>query len=329
MNAALSRGKKSTQGAKQSRTGFSDRFRSYWAHHKTSFSSSLFRLLATPLQTLMTALVVAIALALPAILLVAMDNVEKLGDSWDADPKITIYLNPRARENAISLLSSKLEERAEIKEVSYVSADQALEEFQSFSGFGEALSALDDNPLPASLIISLNDPKIVPEQLQQLTTDISEEAIVDELSLDMDWVRRLQELMLFGKKLVTALAVLLGIGVLVAIGNTIRLAIESRRDEILVVKLVGGTNGFVRRPFLYAGGWYGFMGGVLACFIVLACGIFLDSTVANIAFLYESHFSLRGLSLDDAALLLFLSTFLGWFGAWAAVGRHLSQIEPE
>ncbi len=226
-------------------------------------------------------------------------------------------------------LREQLEAFPEISDVEFLSADEALEEFQAFSGFGDVLSSLDENPLPATLILSLANPTIAPAQLSALAEKISSEPVVDEVSLDLDWVKRLQELMVLGKKIVLALASLLGLGVLLAVGNTIKLAIENRRDEILVVKLVGGTDGFVRRPFLYSGGWYGFCGGVFAVIIVFVGVHFLSPTVDQLSLLYDSQFRLEGMGLRQTFILIGFSTILGWFGAWMAVGRHLSDIQPK
>jgi len=316
-------------GAVQSKTGLMNKGRSYWRHHRSSMLGSLSRLLSTPVQTLMTALVVAIALALPSTLLVALGNIQQLGDSWDASPKISVYLNLRARENAIELLVERLRKLPEVNSVQYFSADQVLADFQRMSGFGEALDALDVNPLPATLVITPTVSAIELQNLQELGDKIAAEAIVDEVTLDMEWVRRLRELMVLGKKIVVALAGLLGLGVLLAIGNTIRLAIENRRDEIIVSKLVGGTNGFVRRPFIYSGAWYGFIGGLLASLIVVGGFWIIEGSVAKLALLYQSDFSLKGLGFDGSIKLLALGTLLGWLGAWIAVGRHLAQIEPK
>ncbi|WP_188149447.1 permease-like cell division protein FtsX [Teredinibacter waterburyi] len=317
-----------SKGAVQTKTSLRDRFRAYRGHHRASFSDSLSRLLRTPMQTLMTALVVAIALALPATLLVALGNIQQLGESWDASPKISVYLHLRASDEAISQLVQRLERLPEVRTIEYLSADKALQQFQQMSGFGDVIASLDSNPLPATLIVTPSATAIEPEALKLLGQKLAEEAIVDEVSLDMDWVRRLRELMVLGKKIVAALAGLLGLGVLLVIGNTVRLAIENRRDEIVVVKLVGGTDGYVRRPFLYTGAWYGFMGGVLACIIVAAGYLSLHSTVSNLAMLYQSDFSLQGLGLVKGSLLLGASTLIGLLGAWLAVGRHLAQIEP-
>lgn len=316
------------KGAVQAKSSLVDRSRSYWAHHRTSFTSSLGRLLSAPVQTLMTALVVAIALALPATLYVALTNLQQLGDSWDAEPKISAYIDVRAREQAIEQLIEKLKAMPDVAHIEYLSADEALADFQQLSGFGEALSALDDNPLPATLIITPSRVASEPAALKLLGDRIAGEAIVDEVGLDMEWVRRLRELMILGKKIVIALAALLGLGVLLAIGNTIRLAIENRRDEIVVTKLVGGTNGFVRRPFLYSGGWYGFMGGLLACLIVALGYATVSGSVHRLAHLYQSGFALQGLGVQGNLVLLGTSTLLGWLGSWIAVSRHLSSIEP-
>lgn len=327
-NDAVEKGPASGKGAIQAKTSLSDRSRSYWAHHRTSFVSSFGRLLATPVQSIMTALVVAIALALPAILYIALNNIQQLGDSWDADPKISAYINVRAKSEAIDNLVNKIRALPEVEKIEYLSADEALANFQKFSGFGEALTALDENPLPGTLIISPSAQAIEPVKLKLLGDKIAAESIIDEVSLDMEWVRRLRELMILGKKIVIALAALLGLGVLLAIGNTIRLSIESRREEIVVIKLVGGTNSFVRRPFMYSGGWYGFAGGLFACIIVALGQLMVDGSVSRLALLYQSDFVLRGLGFSGNSILLGGSTLLGWIGAWLAVGRHLVHIEP-
>lgn len=315
-------------GAKQAKTSVSDKSRSYWMHHRASFTSSVARLVAAPLQTLMTSLVVAIALALPATLLLALNNFQQLGDSWDANPKLSVYINTKAREAAIENLVKSLERRDDVARVEYFTAEQVLADFQHNSGFGETLASLDDNPLPATLVISPKAAAMEPISLRKLSQDIAKEAIVEEVVYDMDWVRRLREIMLLGETIVLALASLLGLGVLLAIGNTVRLAIENRREEILVSKLVGGTNAFVRRPFLYTGGCYGLFGGVMAAFIVVIAYWAISGSVYRLAQLYQSDFQLAGLGFSGFLALAALGALLGWFGAWLAVARQLSKIEP-
>ena len=316
------------RGAVQSRAGLTDRAGAYWAHHRTSAQDSLHRLLSTPLQTLLTALVVAIALALPATLLVALNNIYALGENWDANPKISLYLDLDASETAIANLRERVRARPEVADLVYISPEQAVLQFQELSGFGEALQSLEENPLPPTLVLSPRASAREPAQLQLLASQLRQEPLVADISLDMEWVRRLRDAMLLGKRAVYALASLLALGVLIAVGNTIRLAIENRRDEIVVAKLVGGTDGFVRRPFLYSGGWYGLMGGALACLLVALGDWSLSGPVQRLAASYQSSFQLQGLGLAGSLLLLLLSVLLGWLGSWLAVSRHLNQIEP-
>ncbi|HEY7771975.1 MAG TPA: permease-like cell division protein FtsX [Marinagarivorans sp.] len=322
-DAALSR------GAIQSQTSTGQKLKSWRQHHYVSAKTSLLRLLGMPLQTIMTSLVVAIAIALPTTLFIAINNVQTLGDSWDANPKMSVYLHLRAREPAIKALEKELAQRVDIKSVQYISPEEALAGFQEMAGFGNALEMLDQNPLPPTLVVTPTKQASSPALLSALGETISKNPIVESVDMDMDWVRRLREIMVLGKKIVTILASLLGLGVLLALGNSIRLAIENRRDEIIIVKLVGGTNGFVRRPFLYTGAWYGFFGGALAVLLVSLGHQSLADSVANLAAAYQSGFVLKGLTAVDNLSLLAASTFLGLFSAWLAVGKHLSEIEPQ
>lgn len=316
------------RGAVQSQTAFGQKFKSWRQHHRISATSSLLRLLGMPLQTIMTSLVVAIALALPTTLFIAINNMQTLGNSWDASPKISVYLHTRAREAAITGFQKELSARIDIKNVEYISPKEALASFQAMAGFGNALDLLEQNPLPPTLVVTPAAQATSPALLSALGESIAKNSLVESVDMDMDWVRRLREIMVLGKKIVTILASLLGLGVLLALGNSIRLAIESRRDEIVIVKLVGGTNGFVRRPFLYTGAWYGFFGGALAILLVELGHQSLAESVANLAAAYQSRFALEGLSFGDHLLLLSASTFLGLFSAWLAVGKHLNDIEP-
>lgn len=319
---------KLAQGARQAKTSFFDMSRSYWRHHLSSVSGTLLRLLATPVQTLMTSLVVAIAISLPAVLFLALDNVQTIGESWDANPKVSLYLNTRAKQEAIDSLIQRLEARSDVESLVYISSDKALSDFQRLSGFGEALSALDENPLPPSIELTPVIETVDPDELVAFAKNLESDPVVDQAVVDLDWVRRLLEFMLLGKKIVYSLAFLLGLGVLLAIGNTVRLEIENRRDEIVVAKLVGASDGFVRRPFLYTGAWYGLFGGVLAAFIVLIGFGVLNGTVDRLVALYDGSFALKGLGFVGAIELLGFSIILGWLGAGIAVGRHLSAIQP-
>lgn len=315
-------------GASQSKTGAGDKLRSWWSHHRAVAGESLLRLLRTPLQSLLTWLVVAIALALPAVLYMALAQFQSLGESWQTQPRISVFLHLRAREEAILDYRDRLQAMAAIAAVDYIDPDQALREFEQYSGLGEVIGTLEENPLPAVLVLHPAADYSAPEQLEELEQSLSSEALVDEVRLDMDWVRRLHQIMIIGQRVVLALAALLALGVLLVVGNTIRLAIENRRDEIVIVKLVGATDAFVRRPFLYTGFWYGFGGGLIALALLLLGVQWLSGPVARLAELYQSDMRLQGLRWRESLSILLGAGLLGLLGAALAVRKHLHTIEP-
>jgi cell division transport system permease protein len=313
-------------GARPAGVSGPERLLAWRRHHQAMALDSLSRLLAAPAASLMTWAVIAIALSLPVALYVFLNNAQLVSSNWDGSAQISLYLKDPVRDDSGRQLSQQLQLRADIAETRYLSREQALAEFREFSGFGEALSYLDDNPLPAVIIVR---PSVIGVDAQQeLVQQLQTLPEVEEAQLDLAWVKRLYHIMELGQRMITALGLLLGLAVLLVIGNTIRLAIENRRQEIVVVKLIGATDAFVRRPFLYTGIWYGLGGGLMAWLLINLSLIWLDGPVRSLASAYASDFSLIGLSLLDSLLLLLGSTLLGWFGAWIAVGRHLGKIEP-
>lgn len=314
------------QGASQSRTRWRDRLDAWWGHHSTTAVASLARLLRTPWQSLLTWLVVAIAVALPASLYLVLDNIQGLGARWQDSGQMSVFMARESGPEPVAQLREQLEGRSAVARVEHVPPEAALAEFREHSGLGRVLEGLDRNPLPHVLLVSPSSDD--PASIDALRQWLVERPGVDEVRVDMAWVERLRQMMALGQRAVLALAVLLALGVLLAVGNTIRLAIENRRDEILVVKLVGGTDAFVRRPFLYTGLWYGVGGGVLAL-VLLGLGLWwLSGPVARLADLYQSEFRLQGLTLTESLQLVLLSGGLGLAGAWLAVARHLIQIQP-
>jgi len=316
-------------GASQSKTLRRDRFQAWFVHHQITAVESLLRLLSTPLQSIMTWLVVAIALVLPAALYVGLDNAQQMGAGVENTGKMSVFIHRKARDSAIQGLSERLLSRPDVARISLISPSEALAEFQLRSGFGGIVERLDSNPLPSVLLVEPMLENTDTKTLAQLQKNILKEAIVEDVSIDLQWVERLNYILVLAQRLVMALALLLVLGVLLVVGNTIRLAIEGRRDEILVVKLVGGTNAFVRRPFLYAGLWYGLGGGVLAALILSAGLAWLAGPISHLADLYQSEFRLRGLDWNSSGSLILGAGLVGLSGAWLAVGRHLNQIEPK
>ncbi len=304
------------------------RVRGYLSNHRDVALLSLTRLLGTPAASLMTWSVIAIALALPAGLYVFLQNAQQLSSDWDRTAQISVYTSLGLAPEKSLALSKSLKTRPDIKEVQYISPEQALSEFRSLSGFGEALEYLSENPLPAVIVVYPQTTQGSVAATEVLLEDLRAMPEVDQAELDIKWVKRLYGLMALGQRAVMILGVVLSLAVLLVIGNTVRLAIESRRAEIVVVKLVGGTDGFVRRPFLYTGIWYGIGGGVLAWVMINLVLFWLYRPVAELVSSYSSGFTLAGLDLSATLILLCLSAALGWMGAWIAVGRHLSDIEP-
>lgn len=294
--------------------------------HREALFESLARFRRTPLASVLTVAVIGITLALPGGLYLAVDNAQRLGHGWEANGQVSLFLKPDVGEADAQKLAAKIRRLAGVAQVAYVSRAQALAEFKRHSGFGEALSLLDRNPLPAVLVVQ--PAPLAPEALAGLAAELGRQPGVDFASLDLDWVRRLHAMLGAAQRAVLILAGLLGLAVLIIIGNTVRLAVLSRREEIEITKLVGGTDSFIRRPFLYAGWLAGTLGGVVAFLLVGASLLILSGPAQELAALYGTRFEVVGLG----ALALYLplgGAALGWVGSRLAVGRHLRAIEPK
>lgn len=304
------------------------RVNAYFTHHLWVLVSSLGVLWRTPFATFMTAAVIGIALALPAGLHVLLQNVQKLSTGWEGTAQMSLFIKQGVSEKRIQSLAKKLRDWDGVADVRYISREQALAEFRELSGFGGALDSLDENPLPAVLIVRPTTDAAEPAQMEILLAKVRDLEPVDLAQLDMEWVRRLSGIIELGKRGVLLLAGLLALAILLVVGNTIRLTILNRRDEIVITKLIGATNAFIRRPFLYTGFWYGLMGAILAWILVGTLLGLLSDPVSRLSFLYNSQFSLGGLDLETTAILLGSGILLGLLGSWLAVGRHLQAIEP-
>ncbi|MEN8170456.1 MAG: permease-like cell division protein FtsX [Pseudomonadota bacterium] len=315
-------------GARVRRQGPIGWLRNYFARHLQTLVYSLGQLTLKPFATLMTVAVIGIALAMPAGLHVLLKNVQQVLSGWDGAAQLSLFLHHETRESEALTLADRLRARKGIAAVDYISSEQAMSEFQRLSGFGEALSALEDNPLPPVLVVHPALELQGPALLQQLRQELADEKAVEIAQLDMQWIKRLYALMDIGKRGVWVLAAMFALGVLLVVGNTIRLAIQNRRDEIIIIKLIGATDTFIRRPFLYTGFWYGLLGGVIAFILIELALWLLSGPVNNLASLYSSEFRLANIDLVTAVALLSGGTLLGLFGSWLAVGRHLRAIEP-
>ncbi|MGX4676721.1 permease-like cell division protein FtsX [SAR92 clade bacterium H246] len=329
--AATDRPREAAQrGASGQKIKFADRWRGYKSHHRDTIRISLLKMMREPVQTLMTVAVIAIALALPTALYLTVENIQRLGSNFESSAQITVYVQNGAKPEAIKKLQDKLENLPAVDSVSYISAEQALLEFKALSGFGSALRYLEDNPLPAVFLVQpiVSEP-IDLAQTNNLIASIADLPGVEDVQIDMQWLQRLHSLTEVGHKVVLALGATLGLGVLLVIGNTIRLAIQSRRDEIIVVKLVGGTNAYVRRPFLYNGVLLGLFGALAASIMLYLSVVWISSSIADLADLYQSQYRLAGLGFLRFLMLMCLGGLFGLAGAWMAVSKHLKDIEPK
>lgn len=299
----------------------------YLGLHRANFAGAVTRLASQPLASLLTILVIATALALPAGLRVAVNNADAVSDSWQSAADFTVYLKLDVSEEAARETARAIEQRADVAGVTVIDRATALAEFRNRSGFGEALDALDSNPLPHTLVVHPADG--LETDVEALGQAISALPQADVVQVDTAWVTRLRAMLALAGRLVDFATVLLGLAVAIVVGNTIRLEINNRSVEIEVTKLVGGTDAFIRRPFLYLGLCYGLAGALVALMVVGLGLLLLGPPVQRVAELYGSSYSLAGLSLAESATLLAGGAFLGWAGAGLAAARHLRAIEPK
>lgn len=303
-------------------------FEAYAIDHARTALTSLGRLYRAPFSSLLTMAVIGIALALPGGLYVLLDNVQALAGGWNHAGRISLFLQPGSSEDVLWITAAKLRARADIAAVKTVTAAEALREFRGKSGFGRALDALDYNPLPHVVIVTPAPEHQHTARMRALADKLQRWRQIDRAQLDMQWLQRFYALMGATQRGVSVIAGMLGVAVLLVIGNTIRLDIQNRRDEIEIIKLVGATDAFVRRPFLYLGIWYGLFGGLLAWLMVYGALAIVAGPAERLIGLYRSEHTITAFSAADSLSLLALSTGLGLAGAWLAVSRHLSAIEP-
>ena len=301
--------------------------RHYFGLHRTNLLGAVQRLAGQPFASILTILVIATAFALPAGLRVAVNNANAVSNSWQSAADFTVYLKMDVSEDAAKRTARGIEERDDVAAVTLIDRDAALAEFRAQSGFGEALDALEGNPLPHTLVV--HPASGIAADVEALADAVAKLPETELVQVDTAWVSRLRAMLALAARLVDFATVLLGLAVAIVVGNTIRLEINNRSVEIEVTKLVGGTDAFIRRPFLYLGLCYGLAGALVALAIVGLGLLLLGPPVRSVAALYGSSFSLAGLSLPESGLMLLGGAFLGWAGAGLAAARHLRAIEPK
>lgn len=296
-------------------------------HHLDAAGNSLARLTGQPFAALMTLLVIGIALALPTGLHLLVQNARLISGEWANAVDLSVYVTPGTSEQALAALSEQVEAHPLVDGLIVLSAAEALEDFKALSGFGAALDTLEENPLPATLIVRPNALDENPEQVMALAAELQALPNVDLVQLDTEWVERFHAMLDVVRRVVMVAGVLLALAVLVIVGNTIRMEIQQRRDEIEITRLVGGSDAFIRRPFLYTGIWYGALGGLISVALVTVAVHLVGGPVSRVAGLYGSDFSLRGLADLQWLWLVLGAVVLGAVGSWIAASRHLRHLE--
>ena len=295
--------------------------------HFDTLRESLVRLARQPFATGLNVIVIGIALSLPVGFYLGIDNLQAFSRQLSSDPQVSIFMAMDAGQADVSAVERRLRAHPEVGRVDFVAREQALAKLKRSAGLADVLADLERNPLPDAFVVTArsNDPAT----LEALRDQAARWPKVEHVQLDAEWARRLDAALGVGRMLVTLLAALLALALVAVTFNTIRLQILTRRDEIEVSKLIGATNPFIRRPFLYLGALQGLAGGCAAWAIVTLAMIVLNVQLAELTTLYGTAFKLQPLTAADSAVLLLFSAALGWLGAWLSVSRHLWQIEPQ
>lgn len=289
-------------------------------------ATSIARLARSPGGVVMTVSAIGITLSLPALLYVVTENIDQLSRGWEHQAQVNVFLKRDVEDP--SALIDRLREASEVESLDAVSPEQGLADFKRFAGFAQASELLDANPLPWTLVVHLTSADSGIEAVETFMDRVEQLAEVDTVRSDVLWLKRLNAMVRIGHRLVWVLAILLGVAVVVIISNTVRLAIMGRAHEIEVIKLIGGTDRFIRRPFLYQGFVQGALGAATAVLLVTACIEALRDPITALVGEYGSGYELLGLSWAAAGVMFGLGCGLGWLASRWSVSRHLKDIEP-
>jgi cell division transport system permease protein len=300
--------------------------RSWFTQHLRAFGGSLARLGSSPLASALNVAVIGIALALPAGLYVVLANLQPLARTYGSGPQVSLYLALDASAADVALIRKRLTQHAHVGTFTFVPRAQALRELTAGAGIADVVDSLPGNPLPDAFVIEAR--RGHPATLEALREEFSAWPKVAHVQLDVLWARRLDALLRVGRFALLLLAASLAFGMVTVTFNTIRLQILTRREEIEVSKLIGATDAFIRRPFLYYGALLGAAGALMAWALVTLGTTVLNHGLLELAQLYGSNFRLQALSAEDSGSLLIFSTSLCWFGAWLSVRQHLTQVDP-
>jgi len=300
------------------------------SQHTFHFTDSLKNLLKEPISTLMTSLVIAIALALPACLYLLISNAQGLTERWETTHDVNVFVEGSINTNSLESLKNKILQREDVQLVRSISSQEALDELKQEIQMQMISDAIGSNPLPHTLIVSPTNNAINDKTnaaIEKLNQELASLSSVISVQLDADWVLKFRSAIALLKRSVFLIALLLALGVLLVVSNTIRLHVQQKQNEIEVKKLVGASDDFVRRPFLYLGFWYGFFGSIIALVLVGILLFSLSGPANKLSELYLSSFELRGLALSDTVFIILFASILSLLGAWLAAQRALLKID--
>jgi cell division transport system permease protein len=306
-----------------------DRVNAYLLNHAHGLFSSLGRLTRAPFASVMTILVLAIAIALAGCFYIVVANVQQLTGNLESSNQMSLFLKEHVTEAAGQKLVEQLRQNPNVETVKFIGKNQAMEEFKAHSGFADALNALTSNPLPNVIQLLPKHSLENSGAIQQLMSDFRQLPNVDFVQVDMQWVERVQTLMIIASRSVSVVGLLLGFAVTFITGNTIRLELQNRQDEVFISKLVGATNAFIQRPFMYTGFWLGFIAGFLAWLIVTIMLLVVEAPVERLSTLYNSNFEMQFLDFGEFLSLLLMASGLAVLGSWAVLHYQLRQIKPQ
>lgn len=316
------RGKGPQSKSRSLKGGMNEQFRYAWEGAVQDLKSK-------PLATFLTVMVIAISLTLPAVCYMIYKNVNQAATQYYPSPQITVYLDKALDDNAAAQVVGAIQAEEGVDKVNYLSRDEALGEFRNWSGFGGALDMLEENPLPAVAVVN---PKLDfqnTEHLNTLRDRVSRIHGVDDVRMDDSWFARLTSLTDLVGRVSAMIGLLMVAAVFLVIGNSVRLSIFARRDTINVQKLIGATDGFILRPFLYGGALLGFSGAFFSLILSEIVVMRLSSAVRDVAQVFGTKFDLSGLGFDECLLLLLVSAMIGWMAAWIATVQHLRRFTPQ
>lgn len=311
---------------RRDRPATSNRISAYLLHHLKSLRFSLDKIYRAPTTTIMTVAVIGITLSLPGGFYLFLKNIDAISGDFRSSSQISLYLDLGVSEKQARALEKRIANTADVTSTRFISRESSLEEFRQNSGFGKSIDTLSSNPLPHTIIVEPVEADTF--TVRNLLKSLQAMPEVEIAKLDTEWLERLYTIIEIAKRSVIIITILFAFAVLLIIGNTIRLDIQNRYQEIVVTKLIGATDAFIRRPFLYGGVWYGLLGGIISWLIVEIGYLAIAGPLERLNLLYQSDMNLITFSFHDFIILITSSTLLGLAGSWIAVARHLNQIEP-